>query len=424
MSNHENAEKDEKSRENDKNLEKMSENSERNGENDRDNNRRDSHSERYRDSHRHGDEGRKRERRDEERENDRSRRDSRRERDGRRNEEREERRDYKRDERREDGRDEKRDRNGRDRDERRGDRRDDRRDERRESRRENEREERRERSGRDGNYYQSNGNNELGSWEHYSTTDREEGYLEFRKNLRTSIRDHSSVWGRSPSPPPNFGEELSESEGEDEKRIKRIERQKENIRNNRRDSGSESEEDRKQKKRRKEKKEKREKKQKKDKKKKRHSSSSDEEEEAQDWVVKEVVIPEYKPDLSNVPVGPQPLPKLEHKTADFGSALLPGEGDAIAQFVLNNQRIPRRGEIGLTSDEIEKYEGAGFVMSGSRHKRMTAVRLRKEGQVISAEERRQLALKNFEERAKKENQVIADLRTLVNSKLEQTENKQ
>jgi hypothetical protein len=66
---------------------------------------------------------------------------------------------------------------------------------------------------------------------------------------------------------------------------------------------------------------------------------------------------------------------------NYGGALLPGEGDAIAQFVQQNMRIPRRGEIGWKGEEIETLEQQGFVMSGSRHARMNAVRLRKENQV-------------------------------------------
>ena len=50
----------------------------------------------------------------------------------------------------------------------------------------------------------------------------------------------------------------------------------------------------------------------------------------------------------------------------FGHALLPGEGEAMAAYVEAGKRIPRRGEIGLTSNEILQYEDAGFVMSGSR----------------------------------------------------------
>ncbi len=63
-------------------------------------------------------------------------------------------------------------------------------------------------------------------------------------------------------------------------------------------------------------------------------------------------------------------------TKDYGGALRPGEGTAMAAFVQSGKRIPRRGEVGLTSGEIERYEGAGFVMSGSRHSRMNAIRIR------------------------------------------------
>lgn len=72
----------------------------------------------------------------------------------------------------------------------------------------------------------------------------------------------------------------------------------------------------------------------------------------------------------------------------FGGHLRPGEGSAMAAFVSEGQRIPRRGEIGLASTQIEMFESQGYVMSGSRHARMNAVRLRKENQVITAEEKR------------------------------------
>ena len=51
----------------------------------------------------------------------------------------------------------------------------------------------------------------------------------------------------------------------------------------------------------------------------------------------------------------------------FGRALLPGEGAAMAAYIAEGKRIPRRGEIGLTSDEIEAFETQGYVMSGSRY---------------------------------------------------------
>ncbi len=57
---------------------------------------------------------------------------------------------------------------------------------------------------------------------------------------------------------------------------------------------------------------------------------------------------------------------LFHLLYSYGRALLPGEGAAMAAFVAEGKRIPRRGEIGLTSDEIVTFEDAGYVMSGSR----------------------------------------------------------
>lgn len=121
-----------------------------------------------------------------------------------------------------------------------------------------------------------------------------------------------------------------------------------------------------------------------------------------------------EPSTLNV-IGPVPLPKVSN--VSYGGALLPGEGDAMARYVLENKRIPRRGEVGLTSDEIEKFEDLGYVMSGSRHKRMNAVRIRKENQVYSAEEKRALAMFNYEEKAKKENKILADFREMVGTKL-------
>lgn len=53
--------------------------------------------------------------------------------------------------------------------------------------------------------------------------------------------------------------------------------------------------------------------------------------------------------------------------SSFGHALLPGEGAAMAEYVKAGKRIPRRGEIGLTSCEIADFEKSGYVMSGSRY---------------------------------------------------------
>jgi hypothetical protein len=74
---------------------------------------------------------------------------------------------------------------------------------------------------------------------------------------------------------------------------------------------------------------------------------------------------------------------LSHSSARTN--MLRGEAAAMAAYAAQGKRIPRRGEIGLTSDEIATYEQAGYVMSGTRHKAMEATRLRKENQVKGAE---------------------------------------
>lgn len=122
---------------------------------------------------------------------------------------------------------------------------------------------------------------------------------------------------------------------------------------------------------------------------------------------------------SDVAVGPSPLKIIEEKATErtYGGALLAGEGFAMAAYIQSGKRIPRRGEIGLTSEEIKAYEDVGFVMSGSRHRRMNAVRIRKENQVISAEEKRALLILNREANIKKETEIIASLKDMVQEKL-------
>ena len=126
-------------------------------------------------------------------------------------------------------------------------------------------------------------------------------------------------------------------------------------------------------------------------------------------------------------VGPRPAP-AEGQTeaasfaatgkANYGQALLPGEGSAMAQFVQNNMRVPRRGEIGYGADEIDRFEKSGYVMSGSRHARMNAVRIRKENQVYSAEEQRALAMIQLEEKAEKEKAIVQDFQKMLEQKLQ------
>ncbi|KZT52996.1 DUF926-domain-containing protein, partial [Calocera cornea HHB12733] len=122
---------------------------------------------------------------------------------------------------------------------------------------------------------------------------------------------------------------------------------------------------------------------------------------------------------SDEEVGPQPA--ATHNDAlherDYGGALLRGEGSAMAAWVQSNERIPRRGEIGLTSTAIDVYEQAGYVMSGSRHKRMNAVRMRKENQVISAEEKRSLLKLQREERQKREGEIVGGFKEMLEERL-------
>lgn len=125
-------------------------------------------------------------------------------------------------------------------------------------------------------------------------------------------------------------------------------------------------------------------------------------------------------------VGPKPLAETidKHNPKDFGGALLRGEGAAMAAYVAEGARIPRRGEIGLESEQIQKFEDAGYVMSGSRHRRMNAVRMRKENQVITAEEKRQLLKTQKEEQEKKETMVVSSFKELLEQRLQGEKRKQ
>ncbi|KOC65205.1 UPF0396 protein [Habropoda laboriosa] len=180
------------------------------------------------------------------------------------------------------------------------------------------------------------------------------------------------------------------------------------------------------------KKEKKAKKEKKKKKKKKKSdTSSDTEPEELEWVEKNGVNDKTKVKRGSSSddsgdesiVGPVQKPHVTLSAKDFGKALLPGEGAAMAAYVAEGKRIPRRGEIGLTSEEIAAYESVGYVMSGSRHRRMEAVRIRKENQIYSADEKRALAMFSKEERQKRENLILGQFREMVNQKLAQEQKK-
>ncbi|XP_018052909.1 PREDICTED: UPF0396 protein CG6066 [Atta colombica] len=171
----------------------------------------------------------------------------------------------------------------------------------------------------------------------------------------------------------------------------------------------------------------REKRKKKKVKKETDSSSSDDSDSNSNnevWVEKTTVLDKSKPKKGSSSddsgddgmVGPAPKPHVTLSAKDFGKALLPGEGAAMAAYVAEGKRIPRRGEIGLTSEEIAAYESVGYVMSGSRHRRMEAVRIRKENQIYSADEKRALAMFSKEERQKRENLILGQFREMINHK--------
>uniref|UniRef100_A0AC34QNS8 NF-kappa-B-activating protein C-terminal domain-containing protein n=1 Tax=Panagrolaimus sp. JU765 TaxID=591449 RepID=A0AC34QNS8_9BILA len=96
--------------------------------------------------------------------------------------------------------------------------------------------------------------------------------------------------------------------------------------------------------------------------------------------------------------------------------MLRGEAAAMAAYIAQGKRIPRRGEIGLSSEEISEFEKIGYVMSGTRHKAMEATRLRKENQVMTAEEKRLLSGFTVEQRKQHEENVMQRFRALVDSK--------
>lgn len=128
-------------------------------------------------------------------------------------------------------------------------------------------------------------------------------------------------------------------------------------------------------------------------------------------------------DSGDEEMGPAPMqPPKGIKRVDeraYGGSLLRGEGSAMAAFLQEGTdlRIPRRGEIGLTSDQIAAFEDVGYVMSGSRHRRMNAVRMRKENQVISAEEKRSILKLQKEERERREAILREEFSELVSEKL-------
>lgn len=230
----------------------------------------------------------------------------------------------------------------------------------------------------------------------------DDDYLSIRCLQREKIREEgvAEVWAESPTNAPG------DSDEEEDKVIEaKRKRKKKKKRNHKRD-----------KKKKKKKKAKR-------KRKKHLDTSSDSDflsdyEEEQQWVEKRKCIGDVEKDREEQEgfLGPHPKPQVKLTERECGKALLPGEGAAMAAYVAEGKRIPRRGEIGLTSEEISQFEVQGYIMSGSRHRRMEAVRLRKEGQIYTADEKRALALFKRDERLRRENKIISHLKEFVTRK--------
>ncbi|XP_061104045.1 NF-kappa-B-activating protein-like isoform X2 [Conger conger] len=218
---------------------------------------------------------------------------------------------------------------------------------------------------------------------------------------------------------------VSSSEEEKKKKKKKKKSKKKKHRKQSEDSESESQSEEEKKKRKKKAKKKKKSKKKKSKRSRRRSSdsSSDKSEDEEDQNEELWVERTYNDEHIVGPEAPLTHLSQEDKPLNYGHALLPGEGAAMAEYVKAGKRIPRRGEIGLTSDEIAAFEQSGYVMSGSRHRRMEAVRLRKENQIYSADEKRALASFNQEERRKRENKILSSFREMVYRKTKGKEEK-
>ena len=115
---------------------------------------------------------------------------------------------------------------------------------------------------------------------------------------------------------------------------------------------------------------------------------------------------------------------MENKRDTDYTGLLPGEGDAIAHYVEEGKRIPRRGEVGLSSEQIQKFEDLGYVMSGSRHRRMNAVRQMKEAKVISQQQKKAMAIYNYQQKNKVETKLHAYFKGMLEDKISDNKHKE
>ncbi|KAG8144575.1 hypothetical protein E2320_013059 [Naja naja] len=230
------------------------------------------------------------------------------------------------------------------------------------------------------------------------------GGVAARLNERERIGELGApeIWGLSPKLPEPDSDEHTPAEDEDgsskksstsESSSEEEEKKRKKKKKKKKKAAAREEEKKRAKKKRKKHRKKKSKKKKSKKSRKDSSDSSSEDSDEGTLHGDDLWIERSKAPITHASQDDRPL--------NYGHALLPGEGAAMAEYVKAGKRIPRRGEIGLTSEEIASFEKSGYVMSGSRHRRMEAVRLRKENQIYSADEKRALASFNQEERKKK-----------------------
>ncbi|CAL2029371.1 unnamed protein product [Caenorhabditis brenneri] len=228
----------------------------------------------------------------------------------------------------------------------------------------------------------------------------------------------------------NVSEDDSSTSSESEESEKEEERKKKKVKKSKKSKKDKKKEKKKSKKAKKEKEERRARRELRKKEraelKRKINNRSDTEEE---WEEKKPehfsgVIRSWKEgSLSPTPILPEHIKQRDQggafeveKPGNYGKDLLKGEGAGMAAYAARGERIPRRGEIGLSSGEIAEYEKVGYVMSGSRHKAMEATRLRKENQILTAEEKRLLSGVSMEAKKKKEEAVLEQFRSLIRNK--------
>ncbi|BFZ64450.1 hypothetical protein YB2330_005596 [Saitoella coloradoensis] len=62
---------------------------------------------------------------------------------------------------------------------------------------------------------------------------------------------------------------------------------------------------------------------------------------------------------------------------------------------------------------LSKLEAAGYVLSGSRHKRMAALRAKASSKVLTEEDKKKKVQERLEERTRKEEEILEGFRSIV-----------